>query len=210
MELKKLIERKVALTKSSQRSPSPQRGCYKCGDTNHFQRNCPRSPSRSPDRKADASVENDDEKKMLKIGKEEGGSSIRVPVQINSHKTKAVIDTGAEITVLSQDFVKKVDLNYSCSNKVTLLNAETGNKMMAVNNVSVRINLGKSTTNWKVCIAPIRDDVLIGMDLLMAVDAVVLARQGDLLVKGELVLGNTNTVKPVLRGHLWENDKLAT
>ena len=34
---------------------------------------------------------------------------------------------------------------------------------------------------------------MIGLDLLKAVDGVVLTRQGDILVKGELVVGNLNS-----------------
>ena len=65
--------------------------------------------------------------------------------------------------------------------------------MEAVSDVEVIIALGQSAINWKVCIAPIHDEVLIGLDLLNALDAVVLTRQGDILVKGELVVGNLNS-----------------
>jgi hypothetical protein len=62
--------------------------------------------------------------------------------------------------------------------------------MAAVTDVTVRVELGKTSVDWKVCIAPIHDEVLIGIDLLMTLDAIASTRQGDLLVGGELVLGN--------------------
>lgn len=190
-ELKALIEHRTAEMRSSQRSSSPRRGCFKCGEYNHFQRDCPTSPLQSP-RKSELN-EKDTSKKLFKIGSE-NGKTIRVPVQINGEQTLAVIDTGAEVTVLSEDFVRNRSLEYSGGNKTTtLLNAEGGNKMSAVTDVGVRVDLGRSSIDWKVCIAPIRDEVLIGIDLLMALDAVVLTRQGDLLVRGELVIGNVDS-----------------
>jgi len=61
--------------------------------------------------------------------------------------------------------------------------------MEADTNVKTTISLGKTEIEWEVCIAPIRDDVLIGMDLLKEVDRIILARQGDLIIKDELIPG---------------------
>ena len=69
--------------------------------------------------------------------------------------------------------------------------------MEAVSDVKVRIALGQSAINWKVCIAPIHVEVLIGLDLLKALNAVVFTRQGDILIKGELVVGNLNSSEVV-------------
>lgn len=88
-ELKALIEHRTAEMRSSQRSSSPRRGCFKCGEYNHFQRDCPTSPLQSP-RKSEFN-EKDTSKKLFKIGSE-NGKTIRVPVQINGEQTLAVID----------------------------------------------------------------------------------------------------------------------
>lgn len=53
-----------------------------------------------------------------------------------------MIETGAEVPVLSEDFVKNRSLEYSGGNKTTtLLNAEGGNKMTAVTDVGVRVDV---------------------------------------------------------------------
>lgn len=112
-------------------------------------------------------------------------------MQINGEQTLAVIDIRADVTVLSEHFVRNRSLEYSGGNKTTtLINAEGGKKMSAVTDVGLRIDLGRSFIDWKVCIAPIRDEMLIGIDLLMALGAVVSTRQSDLLVRGELVIEN--------------------
>ena len=56
--------------------------------------------------------------------------------------------------------------------------------MQAVADVYLKIDVASSS----VCIAPTHYD-LIGIDLLIAFDTLVF-RQGDVLVKNELVLGN--------------------
>lgn len=94
----------------------------------------------------------------MKIGSE-NGKTITVPVQIHMEQTLALIDTGAEVTVLSDDFARNRSLeHFGCK---TLLNAEGGNKMSAVTDVGLRVDQGRSSTDWKVCIAHIRVEVLI-------------------------------------------------
>ncbi|VDI16997.1 Hypothetical predicted protein [Mytilus galloprovincialis] len=73
--------------------------------------------------------------------------------------------------------------------KAYLLNAKSGKEMEADMNVVAKLSLGKTEIIWQVCIAPIRDDILIGMDLLKEVDGIIMARQGDLLIKDELIPG---------------------
>ena len=51
--------------------------------------------------------------------------------------------------------------------------AENGAEMTAFGGVTATIQIGSHTTKWKVYVAPIRDSVLIGMDLLNSLDAVI-------------------------------------
>lgn len=78
------------------------------------------------------------------------------------------------------------------------LTTESDNNMQAVADVRLKIDVALSS----VCIAPTHYD-LIGIDLLIALDTLVL-RQGDVLVKNELVLGNltssTDMHVPIVNG----------
>jgi hypothetical protein len=60
--------------------------------------------------------------------------------------------------------------------KACLLNAENGKEMEADMNIVAKLQLGKKEIIWKVCIAPIRDDILIGIDLLKEVDGIIMAK----------------------------------
>lgn len=73
------------------------------------------------------------------------------------------------------------------------MNAENGKEMEADMNIVAKLQLGKKEIIWKVCIAPIRDDILIGIDLLKEVDGIIMAKQGDLLINNELIPGRYRT-----------------
>ncbi|KAL5015456.1 hypothetical protein ScPMuIL_009726 [Solemya velum] len=210
-ELRKLLERSLQTTRPSDngeerqrappdswhrasRSPSPRNttvvggiekgGCFNCGNKTHYIRDCPQQRQRSP------SPSRNDKKPVFKIGNVKSGRNIVVPVGINGVKTECIVDTGADITVLATNFAENIGLRYGDAERANLLNAQDGREMEAVMNISVDLELGDCRPiNWPICIAPIRDDVLIGMDLLEKLDGVILARQGDLLLGGTLVPG---------------------
>lgn len=52
------------------------------------------------------------------------------------------------------------------------------------------LQIGSHTTSWPVVyVAPIRDLVLIGMDLLDTLDAVIYKKQGNLRIGKEIISG---------------------
>lgn len=59
--------------------------------------------------------------------------------------------------------------------------------MTAFGGVTVTLQIGSHTTSWPVYVAPIRDSVLIGMDLLDTLDAVIYTRQGNLRIGKEII-----------------------
>ena len=185
--LRDLLERPLLKESKSIASSASQVGCFQCGDKNHFKRDChkrPRSPS--PVRRVNDDNGNDEGKPVYKIGR---GHGLFIPIQVNGNIVEAIVDTGADVTVLSRSFTTDIGLPSTNASKACLLNAESGKEMEADMNVEVDLKLGKTEIAWKVCIAPIRDDVLIGMDFLKEVDGIIMTRQGDLLIKDELIPG---------------------
>ena len=87
-----------------------------------------------------------------------------IQIHVDGNKVFAIIDTGANVTVLSRALAEKVGLGGTTGRKTYLQNAESGKEIEADTNVKTTIRLGKTEIEWEVCIAPIRDDVLIGMD----------------------------------------------
>ena len=206
--------------KGRQRSPSPSKGCFKCGDKSHFQRDCPTNKQANtecyycgdPEHfKKDCPLKERNEKlykeqnhsidegndttvkPVLQIGKKTGGRSISVPVKINDVEAEAIVDTGADVSVLSRKYARHLQIELDNKHTTHLMNAEDGKEMEAVCDVKVKLLIGNSTIDWSMYICPTRENVLIGIDLLEALDAVVLARQGDLVINGVAVVGRRKT-----------------
>ena len=87
----------------SERQTYPRRYCYVCGKTDHLARNC-------PDRKT-GPVE--DETKKGQEGRfvvctQLGASLQYVTMSVCGHVTQALVDSGAQTSVMSRDFFKKL------------------------------------------------------------------------------------------------------
>ena len=221
--------------KGRQRSPSPSKGCFKCGDKSHFQRDCPTNKQANTEcyycgdpehfkkdcplkkrndklyKEQNHSIDEGNDttvKPVLQIGKKTGGRSISVLVKINDVEAEAIVDTGADVSVLSRKFARHLRLELDNKHTTHLMNAEDGKEMEAVCDVKVKLLIGNSTTDWSMYICPTRENVLIGMDLLEALDAVVRARQGDLVINGIAVAGRRKTDYNV-GGHSASNPRTA-
>ncbi|KAK6172537.1 hypothetical protein SNE40_016172 [Patella caerulea] len=155
--------------------------CFTCREKGHFQRDCPRRISRSPSPSKTG-------QKLYKIAAQPD-KGILVPVTVAETGTDGVVDTGADITVFSMEYADKIALPYREHTTTTLMNAGNGKEMNGFLDVPVRMYIGEIPIDCKICVAPIREDVLIGMDVLKEHNGVILARQGDILIDGTLVPG---------------------
>lgn len=108
-------------------------------------------------------------------------------IQVNGVKEDSIVDTGAEVTLLSEDFFNSVGLPDRLSDcpEVQLHNAEEGANMTG-HKVLVNLQLGSHMVKWPVYVAPIREKILLGLDLLQEADVSIRAR-GSVYVKGQRV-----------------------
>ena len=83
----------------------------------------------------------------------------------------------------------RVERYYGYESLVVECRKRVRNGMEADMNVVPKLRLGKTKIIWQVCTAPMRNDILIGLDLLKEVDSIIISRQGNLLIKDELILG---------------------
>lgn len=181
-------------------SPSPTRGpCFRCGEQGHFRRECIRSSSptirhhhsnkdSSHNTESEGQLHLDNRSQGLQIGcTKNKGESLQIPLSVNGIPTQAVIDTGAQTTIISEDlykqFPKEKQINLP---KTSLLNAGVGNSMDAMYGLNVTFKIASRIIDWKVHVAPIRDSVLLGLDLMKSCDIIIHAR-GKVFIGGELV-----------------------
>ncbi|MCG7867847.1 MAG: retropepsin-like domain-containing protein, partial [Candidatus Thiodiazotropha taylori] len=90
-----------------------------------------------------------------------------VPVYLQDHSIKAVVDTAAAVTIISDKIYRELMPKPPCLKKVTLHTAGRDLKMSGFVAGPVSLKLGLSTFSEVVYVAPIQDDMLLGLDFLL-------------------------------------------
>ena len=124
------------------------------------------------------------------------GPTLVVEMGLGGCKVEAVVDTGAEVTLVSNDFFSSMagkEVEALPHERVKLHNAEDGSAMDAIR-VETRLRIGEFEKQWPVFVAPIREEMLLGLDFLQAADVDIRAR-GSVYVQGKRIES-----KMVLRG----------
>ncbi|VDI22583.1 Hypothetical predicted protein [Mytilus galloprovincialis] len=106
-------------------------------------------------------------------------ASIAVPVVINKIVTNTVIDTGAEVTVLSEKLYDQIPESKRPKLRRAARNlevAEAGKNLTTEGITEVKVNLRSETFKWPVYVAPIEENMLLGCDLI---DEMKVARVGE-------------------------------
>lgn len=85
------------------------------------------------------------------------GESLQIPVTVNGVPTHAVVDAGAQATVISEELYRSLSAPGPNSLHDTyLLNAGVGEGMRAKCGLTVSCKIASKTINWDVHVAPIR------------------------------------------------------
>ena len=107
--------------------------------------------------------------------------TIRTLLSIQGILTKAIVDTGAEVTILSESLYnlfpkeKRPKLQKA---KRGLIVAEAGKEMNTCGTFDANFKLGEFEFNWPVYVAPIGDDILLGCDIIDDMDITVNTKRG--------------------------------
>ena len=89
-----------------------------------------------------------------------------VPIKVGNHSLKAVVDTAAEISIISHKVYEKLQ---PCPQKIrdVFISADGRDLRMPGMIVDpIRIKLGGCEFLTEVCVAPIEGEMLLGLDLL--------------------------------------------
>ncbi len=90
----------------------------------------------------------------------------KVPVEVQGYRTSAIIDTAAEITIISDRVYHKLANPGSVIHKVTLNTAGRELQMKGFVVGPLTLTLGGQEFQENVYVAPIEDDMLLGLDFL--------------------------------------------
>ena len=116
-------------------------------------------------------------------------SMLSVPVSLQDVKLLAVIDTAAEVTIISDSIFRELQPTPPYLKKVILHTAGRDLKMDGFVVGPVALKLGKITFPEAVYVAPIQDDMLLGLDFMLrhGVDIKLNDRCLDFRGKGQKV-----------------------
>ena len=107
--------------------------------------------------------------------------SIKAPIQISGRPISAIIDTGAEVTVLSHKVFEQIPSTDKPEIRKTgrsLVVAEDGKQMDSPGVAEICFQIHDSMYKWPMYIAPIGDEMLLGADFLHHYGANVDFRHG--------------------------------
>ncbi|CAC5374211.1 unnamed protein product [Mytilus coruscus] len=112
-----------------------------------------------------------------------------VRAKINDKYLAFLVDTGANVTILSKKFIDEV--NPSLVPKINPVNINlitaTGDSAPFIGQVDVEFYLGDHIYHHSVLVADISNEGIIGMDFLVTHDCDVLLSQNKLKIKGKII-----------------------
>ena len=118
------------------------------------------------------------------IGQINPPSSLRVPITLQDRSIKAVIDTAAMVTVISDQIYNEIKPNPPCLKATTLQTAGRNVKMVGRIIGPVSIKLGNVIFPTLVHVAPINNNMLLGLDFLLRIGAGINLKEQHLVVTG--------------------------
>ena len=107
-----------------------------------------------------------------------------VPIEVKGHKTSAVVDGGAQVSIINQGLFE--GLNYTGPREPVRLKGIAPNKSFEGYLVrDVLLSLGGRSYRWDLYVAPIDDPFLLGLDFMKHYKVDTLLSRNVLVVNGE-------------------------
>lgn len=120
-------------------------------------------------------------------------TTLTIPVKINGRAVKALVDTGAEISVISHELARTMKSPLKRELLVKLKGAETSSDMKGYRLEPVSLKVEKKEYPWRIYEADIQEQFILGLDFLQYHRAVI-----DL--DKNIVRINESNVPAILRG----------
>ena len=118
-----------------------------------------------------------------------------VELEVNGVITQAIVDTGAEITMVSHGLFEQMNPKPRVVTETTVRTALHGAQMHTFRVEPTTLKMGNNSYELPICVGPLQDSMLLGLDFLRANKVLVDTFNGELLFGNDRVkLTSTNTV----------------
>ena len=113
------------------------------------------------------------------------GMSISVTANINGHPTKSIVDSAAMITLVKDSYFREIcnfDFESKCILKGIGTDPVTGNLVP-----NVPLTIGGTTILHTVCVAPIAEECILGLDILKPLGCVIDLCNDRIIINDEVI-----------------------
>ena len=110
----------------------------------------------------------EEEEGAVTVLKLSNGVMFRVPVEVQCMQLQAVVDTAAQVTLVSEEFYKSLDPVPPIRKEVVMNTAGKGMQMNGYIAGPFQVVLGTHQFSVEIYVAPIEEDMLLGLDFLEA------------------------------------------
>ena len=124
--------------------------------------------------------------------------NLMIPICINGVLTEAVIDTGAQCTVISERLLQFMQQPLNFAEDIILREAQQNSKMVAKKAEQVSISIGASEYVWDVYVAPLTDNCILGIDFLRSHEGEISLKQNTLTLNDKKIKGRVRFQSPLV------------
>jgi hypothetical protein len=113
--------------------------------------------------------------------------SMLVPIQINGIQVFAVVDSGAQVSIINKDLYNQILDKPKITETVFIkgINSTASIRAHIVPNINIKI--GRTNLQWNMLMAEITEKVILGLDFLEANKAIVDHGQYSIHINGEMI-----------------------
>ena len=115
------------------------------------------------------------------------GVMFRVPVEVQDMQLQAVVDTAAQVTRVSEEFYKSLDPAPPIRREVVMNTAGKGMQMNGYIAGPFQVVLGTHQFSVEIYLAPIEEEMLLGLDFLEANGVSLHLKEKKLEIAGEVI-----------------------
>ena len=132
---------------------------------------------------------------MLKLS---NGVMLRVTVEVQGMQLQAVADTAAQFTLVSEEFNKSLDPAPPIRKEVAINTAGKGMQMDGYIAGPFEVVLGTHQFSGEIYVAPIEEEMLLGLDFLEANGVSLHLKEKELQIAGEVIPMSLGTGIPLV------------